>query len=219
MFTTPPVPDLVLPASAAFIALVHTVIGVDHVVPFVALSRARGWSLRRTLWITAGCGLAHTGSSVILGLGGVALGLGLDPLIGAETSRANLAAWLLIALGLAWTAWGVWRLKSSTPTHRHPHRHPAAPLAVSTLVAVFVVGPCEPLVPLMMAPTVTADWTALALVTTVFSVVTIATMVTLVALACVGLQRLALGALERYGDVLAGGAVALTGVAMVTLGL
>ncbi|MEZ4267017.1 MAG: hypothetical protein R3F39_11610 [Myxococcota bacterium] len=213
MFAAPPVPDLVLPASAAFIALVHTVIGVDHVVPFVALSRARGWSLRRTLWITAGCGLAHTGSSVLLGLGGVALGLGLDPLIGAETSRANLAAWLLIALGLAWSAWGLWRLKSGAPTHRHH----ATPLAMSALVAVFVVGPCEPLVPLMMAPTVTADWTALALVTTVFSAVTIATMVTLVGLATVGLQRLALGAFERYGDILAGGAIALTGVLLVTL--
>lgn len=215
MLAAPPVPDLLLLASAAFIALIHTVIGVDHVVPFVALSRARGWSLRRTLWITAGCGLAHTGSSVILGLGGVALGLGLDPLIGAETSRANLAAWLLIVLGLAWSAWGVWRLKSGA----HTHRHPAAPLAMSTLVAVFIVGPCEPLVPLMMAPTVTADWTALILVTTVFSVVTIATMVTLVALACVGLRRLTLGAFERYGDILAGGAIALTGVAMVALGL
>jgi nickel/cobalt exporter len=215
VFAAPPVPDLVLPASAALIALVHTVIGVDHVVPFVALSRARGWSLRRTLGITAVCGLAHTGSSVLLGLGGVALGLGLDPLIGAETSRANLAAWLLIALGLAWTGWGVWRLKSVA----HTHRHAAAPLAVSALVAVFIVGPCEPLVPLMMAPTVTADWTALALVTSVFSVVTVATMVALVALASVSLRRLTLGAFERYGDILAGGAIALTGVLMATLPL
>ena len=36
----------VLLGTAASLAIFHTLIGVDHSLPFVAISRARGWSLR-----------------------------------------------------------------------------------------------------------------------------------------------------------------------------
>jgi hypothetical protein len=41
---------------AASVAAVHTAVGIDHAVPFVVLSRVQGWSLRRTLVVTALCG-------------------------------------------------------------------------------------------------------------------------------------------------------------------
>ena len=63
---------------AASLAVVHTAIGIDHAVPFVVLSRVQQWSLRRTLLITALCGVGHVGSAVVLGL--LAVGLGVHQL-------------------------------------------------------------------------------------------------------------------------------------------
>ena len=39
----------VLITTAAYLAFLHTLVGVDHSLPFVVLGKARGWSLRRTL--------------------------------------------------------------------------------------------------------------------------------------------------------------------------
>ena len=69
-----------LAVSAAAIAFAHTVLGPDHYLPFVAMARARGWSMSRTLRITLLCGAGHLAGSVVLGLAGIALFLGLfDP--------------------------------------------------------------------------------------------------------------------------------------------
>ena len=46
-------PDLtLLLVTAASIGVVHTLLGPDHYLPFVAMAKARGWSLARTLRIT-----------------------------------------------------------------------------------------------------------------------------------------------------------------------
>ena len=68
--------DSVLLGTAASIGLVHTLLGVDHSLPFVALGRAQGWSLKRTLAVTFGCGLAHVLSSVLIGAIGIGLHFG-----------------------------------------------------------------------------------------------------------------------------------------------
>jgi len=33
--------------SAAFIGFIHTLLGPDHYVPFVALARSRNWSIKK----------------------------------------------------------------------------------------------------------------------------------------------------------------------------
>ena len=55
----------VLLFSAASIGFVHTLIGIDHSLPFVVLGRARGWSLRKVWSITFLCGFGHVLSSVL----------------------------------------------------------------------------------------------------------------------------------------------------------
>ena len=61
-----------LVATAAGIALLHTLAGPDHYLPFIMMSRARQWPLRRSLLVTFLCGLGHVLSSVVLGAVGVA---------------------------------------------------------------------------------------------------------------------------------------------------
>ena len=42
--------------------VLHTLIGMDHYVPFIAMSKARHWSMPRTLTITFLCGIGHLAS-------------------------------------------------------------------------------------------------------------------------------------------------------------
>ncbi|MGQ9836112.1 MAG: sulfite exporter TauE/SafE family protein, partial [Thermoanaerobaculaceae bacterium] len=98
-----------LTASAALLALLHVVAGPDHVLPFVMLAKAQGWSRGKTAAVTLACGVGHVLSSLLLGLLGLALGASLGHITALEQVRGSVAAWGLLAFGLAYAAWGVRR--------------------------------------------------------------------------------------------------------------
>ncbi len=86
------------------------------------------------------------------------------------------------------------------------------------LFVVFIFGPCEPLIPLLIYPAAEANAFAVVVVVLAFSLATLATMTVVVGLMTVGLQAVALSRLHRYSHALAGFAVLLCGV-LVKLGL
>jgi nickel/cobalt exporter len=212
--------------SAAAIAFAHTLLGPDHYLPFVAMARARRWSLSRTLRITLLCGVGHLAGSVALGLAGIALGLQLSSLTWLEGVRGSLAAWLLIGFGLAYTAWGLRQARRNRRhthwhhhdgvTHVHEHSHheahahvheaqePAKSLTPWVLFVIFILGPCEPLIPLLMYPAARVDAFGVIVVTAVFGIVTVLTMLATVAIALRGLKAFRFRRFERYGQALAG---------------
>ncbi|HVX12816.1 MAG TPA: hypothetical protein VHC22_16660 [Pirellulales bacterium] len=110
-----------LSTAAVSLAFVHTLLGPDHYIPFVAMSRVGNWSRRKTFFITLLCGLAHVGSSVLLGFVGLALGLIVFQLE-IEEQRGNVAGWLLIAFGIAYSVWGLKHALRRRP-HTHAHVH------------------------------------------------------------------------------------------------
>jgi sulfite exporter TauE/SafE len=232
----------VLARTAAAIACIHALVGVDHSVPFIVLGRARGWSLLRTLSITGLCGAAHVGASVAIGLVGVALGVALERLTTLDSVRGDLAAWLMIAFGLAYSCRAIWRHLRNR-RHEHPHSHLDGTVhdemhnhhgehlhphgvewknpTVWVLFLIFAFGPCEALIPLMMAPAMSGSWGTLILVVGVFAGVTLATMLGLVATGFLGLslspRRLTL--LGQHGEALAGLAIATSGGAVLLFGI
>lgn len=110
--------------TAAGIAFLHTILGPDHYLPFIALGKSRGWTLTRTLWTTAVCGLGHVGSSLLLAAGVAAGSWSLASVTGWEGFRGDLAAWLLLGLGAAYAIWGFKRLSRRAATgHTHEHAH------------------------------------------------------------------------------------------------
>lgn len=235
--------------TAISIGFVHTIIGPDHYLPFIMIARARKWSLIKTTWITVLCGIGHVLGSVILGLIGVAAGIAVGRLESVEAVRGNLAGWLLIGFGVAYTAWGLRiGLRAATHTHthdhsslneqdkhqtpknehRHAHHHLGShahvhgdPQTVTPwiLFIIFVLGPCEPLIPVLMYPAAQGQWWNLALVTTAFGLTTIITMTLMVGVVSKGLMSIRLGFLERYAHALAGLIIALSGLAIQFLGL
>ena len=226
--------------TAASIGFFHTLFGPDHYLPFIMMSWARKWSVLKTGVITFICGVGHIASSVVLGFIGVSLGLAVRSLEVVESTRGDIAAWLLIGFGLAYFVWGVrraWLNKPHTHSHlhiddEHTHEHghteehvhvheKASALSITpwALFVIFVFGPCEPLIPILMYPAAKSSMFDVVLVTFVFGAVTIATMMSVVLLSIAGVSFTRLARLQRYSHAVAGATICLCGLAIVFLGL
>ena len=218
--------------TAASIAILHTVLGPDHYLVFTAMGKARGWSLPRTLWITTVCGLGHVVSSIVIGITGILLGAQLATLIEIEGARGNIAGYALLAFGLVYFAWG---LKKAGRGHVHSHVHvhedvmhdhvhdhhtshahvhkEVARSAITPWVIfiIFVLGPCEALIPLFMYPAAQQSNGLVVAVAVVFGLVTLLTMLACVAVTTIGLEKIRLPSTGRYAHAVAGASVAVCG--------
>jgi ABC-type nickel/cobalt efflux system permease component RcnA len=231
----------VLLITAASLGFFHTLFGPDHYLPFIMMSRARRWTLPRTVGITLLCGLGHVGSSILFGAVGIVLGVSVSRLEFLEGFRGNIAAWMIIVFGFLYFLWGVRSTVLNRPhkhihfhkngeKHEHDHVHAddhvhqhedkgKQSITPWVLFTIFVFGPCEPLIPILMYPAAKASIPGLILVTAVFAGVTILTMLTLVIIVSLGVNSLPLGRLERYMHAIAGAMILLSGIGIVFLGL
>jgi ABC-type nickel/cobalt efflux system permease component RcnA len=107
--------------------------------------------------------------------------------------------------------------------HKHSHGHDehsgAHRRTLWALFVVFVLGPCEPLIPLLMVPAADHSVWGIAVVAGAFGIATIATMLAIVLAGWAGLRLIPLGPLERYVHALSGFAIAGSGAAIKFLGL
>jgi len=233
---------LVLAGTAATLGFVHTLLGPDHYLPFIVIGRARRWALPKTLFISFLCGLGHVLSSVVIGFAGIALGIAIFRIEGIESFRGSLAAWLLIGFGFAYFIWGLQRAIKNKP-HRHRHLHvdgeehehlhthrkadhshvheekSRSTLTPWILFTIFVFGPCEPLIPLLMYPAVQHNIGGVVFVTIAFGTTTILTMLAIIAAASWGVRFIRLGFLERYVHAIAGAMIFISGISVQFLGL
>ena len=231
---------LVIAGTAATLGFVHTVLGPDHYLPFIVMSRARNWSLPKTLFISFLCGLGHVLSSIVLGFAGIALGVAVLKLENIESFRGGVAAGLLIGFGFAYFIWGLHRAIKNRPhkhihmhadgakhehehvhesDHAHVHEKKKANVTPWILFTVFVFGPCEPLIPLVMYPAANHNISGVILVALAFGLVTILTMLTIIAVMSWGVSFVKLGKLERYAHAIAGAMIFISGLSVQFLGL
>jgi sulfite exporter TauE/SafE len=229
-----------LSVTAISLGFIHTLLGPDHYLPFIVLSEAKKWTTRKTMLITFLCGLGHVLSSVILGLIGIGVGISVSKLINVESFRGNIAAWLFIAFGLVYMIISVrnlYRKRRHTHSHFHvnngvhthdhnhhlEHTHIHQADAVKTtpwiLFLIFVFGPCEPLIPVLMYPAAENNIPGAVLVSLLFSVVTIATMMSIVLAFRLGLSKINLKPVEKYSNLIAGAMIFFSGIAIQFLGL
>ena len=227
----------ILLLTAASIGFLHTLLGPDHYLPFIVMARARKWTIFKTTWVTALCGLGHVGSSIFLGFIGIGLGIGITKIELFEGFRGSIAAWLFVAFGLIYFIWGLFRALKNKP-HKHFHTHSNGSYHIHNhihteehdhihkknltpwiLFIIFVLGPCEPLIPLLMYPAAESSTLGLVMVMFVFSIITIATMLAVVLLASFGINLIPLGKLEKYTHVIAGAIIFFSGIGILFLGL
>jgi hypothetical protein len=210
-------------------AIVHTLIP-DHWLPFVLVSRAEGWSRRRTITLTAASGLLHVTLSIALGLAIVLAGRGAERVVGGLKQRLeSLSGWMLLCFGLAYMFWFLIRGGHVHSFGIHPHHEPTdqeppGRLGVrlkdlSGYTLTFVVGfnPCILLIPLVLGAAQLSALT-LVVVSAAFAVSTIASMVLMTLAGLHGTSRLTSPFLTRYGEAFSGGLIALTGLGVLLAG-
>ena len=231
---------IVLAGAAASIGFIHTALGPDHYIPFIALSKSQNWSKFKTVWVTALSGLGHVGSSILIGVFGYLIGITLFSLESLESIRGNIAGWSLIILGLLYTVWGIKKSMNKEP-HSHRHFHSDGTLHDHShdhnnfkhahihqkeknttpwvLFVIFVFGPCEPLIPLLIYPAAENNVFAVVLISLIFSIVTIGTMLAIVFLGLYGLSIIPMKKIQKHIHTLAGFSILMCGIGIQFLGI
>jgi nickel/cobalt transporter (NicO) family protein len=272
---------LMLILTAVPVGFLHTLMGPDHYIPFVAMARARNWSITKTLWITAGCGVGHVLSAVAIGMVGIMVGFSFMKFKFIDSWRGEIAAWLLISFGLVYFIWGLRNAlhnkrhshshffhrhfnhdhevecsntsganntaeddtsdsaegskshhhhhqhthnhtQTCAHTHAHTHTHTPAPrreLTPWVLFIIFILGPCEALLPLMMYPAINSSKLNVFLVCLIFSVTTIITMLLAVSASLYGMRFIKINFWGKYGSATAGAIICGLGLGIKFLGL
>jgi sulfite exporter TauE/SafE len=222
--------------TAITISCIHTLSGPDHYLPFVALSRSRGWSKPRTIVWTVVCGIGHVSSSVLLGLIGIAVGFSLSKLSWFEGIRGGFAAWALLIFGLLYTIWGIWQIKLNR-SHKHfdiyddgsiyvfEHQHNEAvapknryPVTPWVMFFIFAMGPSEPMIPLLSYPAAQHSLFGITSLILVYIFFSVSTMVLMVILGLYGISFFKTGKVERYVHALGGLTILICGIGMVFMG-
>jgi sulfite exporter TauE/SafE len=229
----------ILLASAASFGFIHTIVGPDHYLPFIVLSKARKWSQAKTLWITFISGIGHVASSVLIGFIGIFMGIGLHKLEAFEAGRGDLVAWLLMFFGLAYIVFSIFKYykpnlhahlpqfllpKSIRKMNAEIHNNVESKDEKDTnitpwiLFLIFVFGPCEVLIPLLIFPAYQIHVAGMIMVSLVFGVVTVATMMVLVYLGLKGINSLKTRKNERHFHLAAGIVILVLGLGMNVFG-
>ena len=231
----------ILILTAASVGIFHTLLGPDHYIPFIVLSKARGWTIRKTALITFLCGLGHVGSSVIIGFAGIALGTAVNNLTGIESARGEIAAWMMISFGFIYMVWGI-RKSVKKKEHHHLHYHPDGKAHDHThthvnehthfhekkdykeltpwlLFLIFVLGPCEPFIPVLLFPAAQHHFSDMIRVTAVFTLTTTGTMLIMVFISLFGLSFVPKPNFQQHMHALAGGTIFLCGIGIKFMGL
>ena len=222
------------------VGVLHTLVP-DHWAPLAALARRHGWSPMRTALAAAGAGLGHVTSTLLLGfvvwaIGAVAAAR-YAHLVDVFSALAliGFGAWFGVcgwrevhgahsheyvghahvhrhSAGLEHAHWHEhhaehWHAGSGAAA-LHEHSHAAR--GRTALILILGSSPMIEGLPLFFAAS-TAGPALIVSMAAVFALATIATYVAVTMTATLGLQRISLGPLERYGEVLSGAFVGLVG--------
>jgi len=209
---------LILLGTTITLAFFHTLIGIDHYLPFIALSKSNNWTIRKTIFVVLICGFGHILSSVILGIIGIALFFHATAFDGIQDIREDIATYILIAFGIIYSIYGIISAVKNKPhSHSHNHELKKTGKAFWGLLIIFVIGACKPMIPLMMKTAAENNVFTLVLVTVCFSVVTVGIMLVMTLLGLKGFRLIRTDKLERYAHFIAGCVVLACGLLVLFL--
>jgi ABC-type nickel/cobalt efflux system permease component RcnA len=187
------------------------------------------------------CGTGHVIGSIVLGFVGIFTGVALKSIELVESYRGTIAAWLLILFGLFYLIYGIRNVYRNKPhkhkhvhingtIHEHEHVHRKGHVHVHeekmsknitpwVLFIIFVFGPCEVLIPVLMYPAAQGNYSILFFATFVFAATTIVTMIGIVVISLMGIKFVRVKKLEKYSHALAGALILICGIAVEFLGV
>jgi len=226
----------ILLITAISVSILHTVSGPDHYIPFIAIGKSKGWKLPKIVMWTAICGSAHVLASVLLALGGAAIGFSLGKIDGLNEVRGGLASWAIFIFGLLYFLYGLYNVyrnkrhkhfdvydDGSVYVFEHDHKQMTyvskrRKVTPWILFLIFLLGPCEVLFPLLTYPAVEQSTFNMLILIGVFLLTTVSTMIIVVSLLYYGFKFIKTEWLEKYITPISGLSIAICGIGMVFLG-
>lgn len=225
-------------ATGFSVAFFHAAIPT-HWLPFVLVSRARGWRRGKTLAVAAFAGLGHVALTSLLGLLIAWFGFQLQEQ--AERWFPIAAGGVLLLLGAIYF-WRQWRggvLHHHAPGghhraspacgHEHGQSHWDAELkesalgerqgdwsAVGGLFVMLTLSPCEAFLPVYLSG-VQFGWRGFFVLSGILAVATLAGMLVFTWLTLVGLDRFSVQRFERYEAALLGAIFTVLGLMLLLL--
>jgi ABC-type nickel/cobalt efflux system permease component RcnA len=199
-------PEWLLIGAVAGVGVLHTVVP-DHWVPITLIARQRGWSRAETARAALVAGLGHVGSTlaiaIVVAFGGwIAISALLDMRKGDGHGHTH--------------DHGHDRHGHDDHNHSHAdghhHHHHDAPKAGSRTALLLILG-SSPMVEGIPAFFAAGRYGVglIAAMSAVFAAATIATYVILCVGSLASLERVRLGPIEKYGEVLSGAFIAAVG--------
>ncbi|MGB4847817.1 MAG: hypothetical protein WBP41_07840 [Saprospiraceae bacterium] len=192
--------------SVLSISILHAILP-NHWLPVVAISRQMGWTARKTASITMLAALAHSLSTVIIG---ILLALGGMTLSGLLPYFRFIAAGLLILLGLIF----VWRHQH----HMHFHlrelkveAHPQMGYILGSLLLAMFLSPCLEVGALFLVAGTEGMQTTL-IIAAIYTITSALGMTLFAWLALQGLKRFDWHKLEHRSGLISGIILIVTGV-------
>jgi len=222
--------------AAAGVGFGHAILP-DHWLPLAVVGRTQGYPLGRVARLSGLAGVAHVLVSMLLG--GAVIAIGLQFRSSVEHAQSAIVGGLLIATGAGFLA-----LELTGRGHRHPDHHgpkgirspddhvadpgaggpathPGAGLGRGRQLAAIMVpfgaaaSPDLTILPVFLAAAAVGAGTALGSLI-VFAAVTIATIIALTLLATYGGYQLEGRWLERWGNAITAGVLAVIGALVLT---
>jgi len=218
------------------ISALHTFSGPDHYLPFIVLSRSKKWSLKKTLFWTSLCGLAHVLSSVFLGLLGITLGWTVAKTFNIESIRGGFASWMLFIFGVGYVLYALYNLnKNKIHKHfdtsgegdiyvfEHQHGQTVAPnqrykITPWVMFFIFASGPSEPMIPLIIYPAIDQPLSEVGILILIYTLTTILTMLAMVLGGFYGANLFNYKGYEKFVDLISGSIILCCGFGMIWLG-
>jgi len=209
---------LVLMASAAVLAILHTLVP-DHELPLAMIGRAQNWTIKKMAGVTLIAGAIHI--SVSMGVGVLAIVVSTQLAQQVTKTAHTISGLLLVAFGAIYTILA-WRRKghghshgSKYAAHAHGRPPPGSGIKVDSngkpvisgsawIVAIVGIAPCFTLIPVLLQSLWYGTHTIL-LVMVTFAVSTIGMMVILTSIALKTITIITrLTKIEKRVEIIAG---------------
>ncbi len=224
IFTTP---QWLLVGAVAAVGVLHTLVP-DHWVPITLIGRQRGWTrgqtARAALLAATGHVLSTLAIAVVVWIAGAVAAKTFGRWIDAITSAALVAfgAWIAVSALLEMRRAGGrghghdhhHHHGRDHENHGHVHEDGAAHAGAGSRTALLLILGSSPMVEGIPAFFAAGRYgvALIVVMSLVFAFATIATYVALCVASLASLERVSLGPLERYGEVISGAFIALVGV-------
>jgi nickel/cobalt transporter (NicO) family protein len=228
-------------ATGFTVAFFHAAIPT-HWLPFVLVSRARGWSRGKTLAVSALAGLGHVALTSLLGVVIAWFGFQLDDR--TENLFPKIAGGILLLIGAFyfWRQWsgrgvlhhhppGSHHEASAECGHERDHSHWDDELkesklgskqagdwtAIAGLFTMLTLSPCEGFLPVYLSG-VQFGWHGFVVLSLILALGTLAGMLVFTWLTLVGLERVQVQKLERYEAAMLGTIFSILAVLLLLFG-